>query len=217
MKKSHSNFWYLGDLSSYVLCILFWYFNVPLVNCNRQCFQVLFFLISKKSNWLSIFRSCFLCYKASKLCSWIKKLYQLFRCLPVLPIVFILTNAFHVGVTYPGNGIGRLSLTSTSSPLLTRIPNLIGNYPFLVRVVGVLLYSFNVFKKCKSFWILKNAPKFRDFLHTGQTCALFIWTTWVFLRGISRNTAYTLWKLYSIHLWQVDFITIDFMKLFITF
>lgn len=181
-------------------------------------------LISKKSNWLTIFRSCFLCCKASKLCSWIKKLYQLLRCLPVLPVVFILTNAFHVGVTYPANGNAAgsghwetLPSPQPLPPLLALIPNLIGNYPFVVCVVGMLLYSFNVFKKCKSFWIFKNAPKFRDFLHTGQTCALFIWTIWVFLHGIFRNTAYTLWKLYSIHLWQVELITIDFMRLFITF
>ena len=56
----------------------------------------------------------------------------------------------------------------------------------------------------------------KRFLYTGQPCALFIWKFWVFLSGVCRNTAYTWWKACSIHLWQVEHISINVKRLFIT-
>lgn len=128
----------------------------------------------------------------------------MFRYLPVLPVVFILTNAFHVGVTYTGNGNAAgsghwetLPSPQPLPPLLTLIPNLIGNYPFAVCVVGVLLYSFNVFEKCKSFWILKNAPKFRDFF-THRTNVHFLYEQFGFSFMGFLGTLPTLYENYIV-------------------
>ena len=62
----------------------------------------------------------------------------------------------------------------------------------------------------------KKHTQTKRFLYTGQPCALFIWKFWVFLSGVCRNTAYTLWKACSIHRWQVECISINVKRLFIT-
>lgn len=126
-----------------------------------------------------------------------------------------------MGVTYLGNSNSMDSGHVRDSPLTSTfsLPLLI--IPSLICLCVCWWCAFILFKCIRVAWIIlgkkKKCTQITRFLHTGQICALFIWTVWVFLNGISRNTAYTLWKLYSIHLWQVEFITFNFMRLFITF
>lgn len=103
-------------------------------------------------------------------------------------------------------------------PCLVLIPTLVGNHSFLkfVYFVGLLLYPFNVFIVWMSF-IWKKHTQTERFLYTGHPCALFIWTFWVFLSEVCRNTAFTLWKACSIHLWQVECVSVNVRRLFITF
>lgn len=179
----------------------------------------------KKSNLLTIFRTCFLLYKASKLCSWIKKLLTVVQ-VPACP-----PSSFHTlkRIPYGCNSWWKwqfhqrsayrrlsfnLNLSFTSSH-----PRAQSHWKsFLLLLLCVCCWC--VFILCiQAVWIIldKKCTQIKRFLHTGQTCALFIWTGWVFFTGISRNTAYTLWKLYSVRLWQVEFTTINLLRLFIIF
>lgn len=111
-----------------------------------------------------------------------------------------------MGVTYPGNGDATdsghwetlpypppLHLFSPSFPVSLEIILLL-----CVCVVGVLLYPFNVFKKCKSFWILKNAPKFRDFFYTQDKFVHFLYKQFGFSFMGFLGTLPTLYENYIV-------------------